>query len=115
MALKCLGRFHCKPSKPGTGEQAPKRAPIYMTVHTIRLRCGSDGTDADIQEDGISHINKSGVLTKNWGTPEPITPHLFAGLTWFSVGMQGVAILRHLESNNLVAGERRLMAVLASR
>ena len=48
-------------------EQAPKRAPIYMTVHTIRLRCGSDGTDADIQEDGISHINKSGVLTKNWG------------------------------------------------
>ena len=42
------------------------QTPIYMTVHTIRLRCGSDGTDADIQEDGISHINKSGVLTKNW-------------------------------------------------
>ena len=50
-------------------EQAPKRAPIYMTVHTIRARCGSDGTDAGILEDGISqisHINKSGVLTKNW-------------------------------------------------
>jgi hypothetical protein len=27
---------------------------------------GSDGTDAGILEDGISHINKSGVLTKNW-------------------------------------------------
>jgi hypothetical protein len=32
-----------------------------------------EGTDADILEDGISHINKSGVLTKNWaaaGCPE---------------------------------------------
>jgi hypothetical protein len=37
-----------------------------MTVHTIRASMRIGRHDADILEDGISHINKSGVLTKNW-------------------------------------------------
>jgi hypothetical protein len=68
MALKCPGRFHCSHQSLGRViEQAPKRAPIYMTVHTIRTSMRIGRHDADILEDGISHINKSGVLTKNWG------------------------------------------------
>jgi hypothetical protein len=66
MELKCPGRFHWSHQSLGRViEQAPKRTPIYMIAHTIRASMRIGRHDADILKDGISHINKSGVSTKN--------------------------------------------------